>query len=77
MAHVKLLLNEDDGDYCAVYVDDVYVMESWSGPTDPEQVIRSLVGVTIDSFETVETGLPFYDENGKELKKAAWPKKLK
>ena len=77
MAQIKLLLNEDDGDYCAIYVDGKLKVEFADGPIDPGRVIKALVGEKIDSFKRVQTSLPFFDKDGNELEDATWPKTLK
>lgn len=77
MARLRFLMNEGDGDYCALYVDNEKAFESWTGPTDVEDLLRHLTvrlnGRPIDHLSVEYTNLPFYDDDENELEKQEWP----
>lgn len=75
MAKLTLAVNEDDGDWRALYVDGVLTLEGWNASMQVEDVLKELTGVMIDSFEIVKTSLPFIDEEDNELADPSWPEK--
>ena len=73
MAKVRFLMNEGDGDYCAVYVDNRLLLDSWSGGMQVEDLLPKLVGLTIESVTIENTNLPFYDEQDEGMVEQRWP----